>query len=136
MKKLLILLFLLITTPSFADWKYVITTADDTADYYIDMDQIRKEGGLVYFWALTNLKKPDSGGDLSYIYLVQGDCKLFRVIFSGILHRASKTFFYDKIKWGGGNSSIFTRSYVFKIQFEFRRIFKCNFIFLFKAYWV
>lgn len=35
--------------------------------------------------------------------------KLFRVIFSGILHRASKTFFYDKIKWGGGNSSIFTK---------------------------
>ena len=81
MKKLLIVLLLLITTPSFADWKYVVTTADDTADYYIDMDQIRKEGGLVYFWALTNLKKPDSTGDLSYIFLVQGDCKLFRVIF-------------------------------------------------------
>ena len=81
MKKLLIIFSLLITTPSFADWKYVTTTADDTADYYIDMDQIRKEGGLVYYWGLTNLKKPDSGGDLSYVYLVQGDCKLFRVIF-------------------------------------------------------
>ncbi len=34
---------------------------------------------------------------------------LFRTIFSGILHRASKTFFYDKIKLGGGNSSIFTK---------------------------
>jgi len=30
-------------------------------------------------------------------------------IFSGILARASKTFFYDKAKWGGGNSSIFTK---------------------------
>lgn len=34
---------------------------------------------------------------------------LFLSIFSGILHRASKTFFYDKLKWGGGNSSIFTK---------------------------
>ncbi|MFH1311510.1 MAG: DNA methyltransferase [Nanoarchaeota archaeon] len=33
----------------------------------------------------------------------------FRGIFSGILHRASKTFFYDKLKWGGGNSGIFTK---------------------------
>lgn len=33
----------------------------------------------------------------------------FRGLFSGIIHRASKTFFYDKIKWGGGNSSIFTK---------------------------
>ena len=39
MKKLLIVLLLLITTPSFADWKFVVTTEDDTADYYIDMDQ-------------------------------------------------------------------------------------------------
>ena len=35
--------------------------------------------------------------------------KFFLFIFSGILHRASKTFFYDKAKWGGGNSSIFTK---------------------------
>jgi DNA modification methylase len=33
----------------------------------------------------------------------------FRGIFSGILHRASRTFFYDKLNWGGGNSSIFTK---------------------------
>ena len=33
----------------------------------------------------------------------------FRGVFSGIIHRSSKTFFYDKIKWGGGNSSIFTK---------------------------
>ena len=32
-----------------------------------------------------------------------------RFIFSGILARASKTFFYDRAKWGGGNSSIFTK---------------------------
>lgn len=32
-----------------------------------------------------------------------------RFIFSGMLARASKTFFYDKAKWGGGNSSIFTK---------------------------
>lgn len=35
--------------------------------------------------------------------------RLLRGIFSGILHRASKTFFYDKLNWGGGNSSIFTK---------------------------
>ena len=35
--------------------------------------------------------------------------ELFRGIFSGLLHRASRTFFYDKLNWGGGNSSIFTK---------------------------
>ena len=33
----------------------------------------------------------------------------FRGVFSGMLHRASRTFFYDKLNWGGGNSSIFTK---------------------------
>ena len=33
----------------------------------------------------------------------------FLLVFSGMLHRASKTFFYDKANWGGGNSSIFTK---------------------------
>jgi len=32
-----------------------------------------------------------------------------KFVFSGILHRASRTYFYDKAKWGGGNSSIFTK---------------------------
>ncbi len=42
--------------------------------------------------------------------LDEGSSKNFLLfIFSGILHRASKTFFYDKAKWGGGNSSIFTK---------------------------
>jgi len=35
--------------------------------------------------------------------------EFFMIVFSGMLHRASKTFFYDKAKWGGGNSSIFTK---------------------------
>ena len=46
--------------------------------YYVDFEKIRKHGGYVYFWEMSNYLKPRHG-DLSAIMYKQGDCKLIRV---------------------------------------------------------
>ena len=47
--------------------------------FYWDFDRIRKHGGYVYFWWLSDLRKPSKNGYLSYEHYYQGDCKLFRL---------------------------------------------------------
>ena len=81
MRKFLSILLLFFSTPSFADWDLVASAADNTSDHYIDLDQIRKEGGFIHFWTLTDLKIPDGDGDLSYVNFVLGDCELFRIMY-------------------------------------------------------
>ena len=51
---------------------------NDGRIYYVDYERIRKHGGYVYWWKVTDLLKPDKDGDLSYKKYYQGDCKLFR----------------------------------------------------------
>ena len=46
--------------------------------YYVDFKRIRKHGGFVYWWELTDYLKPTRDGDLSSKVYLQGDCKLFR----------------------------------------------------------
>ena len=46
--------------------------------YYVDFERIRKHGGYVYWWSLTDYLKPDKSGHLSNKQYYQGDCKLFR----------------------------------------------------------
>ena len=81
MKKFLTILLLLLAAPSFADWDLVGTAENGTPSSYIDLDQIRKEGGFIHFWNLSDLKQPDSDGDLSYLTFVLGDCKSFRLMY-------------------------------------------------------
>ena len=50
----------------------------------MDFERIRKHGGYVYWWELTDLIKPDKDGDFSYKGYHQGDCKLFRVKYLSI----------------------------------------------------
>ena len=58
MKKLLLiftLLFstLMFSTPSYGEWTKVISNkSGDT--YYVDFERIRKHGGYVYFWLISN----------------------------------------------------------------------------------
>ena len=82
MKKITIIFTLLFSTvmfssPSYAEWTEVGSSVGGTT-FYVDFDRIRKHGGYVYFWILTDSLKPDNFGDLSSKLYRQGDCKLFR----------------------------------------------------------
>jgi hypothetical protein len=74
------------SSPSFADWKRVISSVDGNT-FYVDFERIRKVDGFVYFWDLQDYPKPNSLGYLSFKGYTQGDCKLFRSRFlSGSFH--------------------------------------------------
>ena len=78
MKKLLVLLFSIIfSSTGFADWIFSSEDISQTK-FYFDTERIRKHDGYVYFWALSDLLKPDKDGDLSYTAYFQGDCGVFR----------------------------------------------------------
>jgi hypothetical protein len=56
--------------------------------FYVDFERIRKHGGYVYWWGLTDYLKPTKYGDLSYKTYRQGDCKLFRYkSLTGVSHK-------------------------------------------------
>ena len=83
MKKLLLiftLLFstLLFSTPSYAEWTKVASIKNGADTFYVDFERIRKHGGYIYFWELTDYLKPEHGVLSAKVYR-EGDCKLFRL---------------------------------------------------------
>ena len=83
MKKLLLiftLLFstLMFSTPSYGEWTKVSSTLNGAHTFYVDFDRIRKHGGYVFWWGLSDYLKPSPTGRLSGKIYNQGDCKLFR----------------------------------------------------------
>ena len=65
------------SSTSFAGWTKV--SENDTGDtYYVDFERIRKHGGYVYWWDLTDYLKTTEYGQLSGKIYKQGDCNLFR----------------------------------------------------------
>lgn len=93
------------TSSSFAEWTEIGRSLGGEITY-IDFNRIRKHDGLVYFWVLEDLLKPDREGDLSYRNYVQGDCKVFRLRYlSGNYHKApmgtgpSRTFNPQNPQW-------------------------------------
>ena len=77
---LTVLVLSLLSTPVFADWTQVgVNVSGDT--FYVDFERIRKHGGYVYYWRLSDYLKPTKFGDLSAKIYHQGDCKLFRYKF-------------------------------------------------------
>ena len=92
MKKISIILTFLFSTvmfssPSYAEWTKVgISVKGNT--FYVDFERIRKQGGFVYFWVLSDYLKPWESGILSTKSYYQGDCMLFRFkILSGSFHK-------------------------------------------------
>ena len=89
MRKLLALTVLVLTvlsTPVFADWTKVEENVHGDT-FYVDFERIRKHGGYVYWWDLTDYLKPKIG-DLSGKTYKQGDCKLFRFkVLSNSFHK-------------------------------------------------
>ena len=105
MRKLTILFILLFSTvmfssPSYAEWTKVGTSVDGDA-LYVDFERIRKHGGYVYWWRLSDYLKPNSLGDLSVKVYQQGDCKLFRY--------KSLSYSWHKEPMGGGTGLIDNR---------------------------
>ena len=67
----------LFSSPSSAAWTEVADNLKGDI-FYLDYDRIRKHGGYVYYWHLSDYLKPTKYGDLSTKIYSQGDCKLFR----------------------------------------------------------
>jgi hypothetical protein len=73
---------LMFSSTSFAGWTQVTEGLGDTYSgdiYYVDFERIRKHGGSVYWWQLSDLIKPDEDGYFSYKAYHQGDYISFRV---------------------------------------------------------
>jgi len=68
--------------------------------FYVDFERMRKHGGYVYFWSLTDNLKPTKHEVLSVKVFRQGDCRLFR-------YKVLSVSFY-KEPMGGGNGNPFT----------------------------
>ena len=66
------------SSPSYSEWTQVTEGVTSGSVFYTDFERIRKHGGYVYWWGLTDLLKPNEHGDLSAKRYKQGDCKLFR----------------------------------------------------------
>ena len=91
MKKLTLISTLIFSvmfsSTSFAEWKKVSKNVKENT-YYVDFERIRKHGGYVYFWRLSDYLKPSPQGSLSVKIYNQGDCKLFRFkILSASFHK-------------------------------------------------
>lgn len=86
MKKLTLIVTLLFSTvmfssTSFAGWTKVMTANHVSDTYYVDFERIRKHGGFVYFWSLSDFLKPLMEEYLSERTYYQGDCGRFRYIY-------------------------------------------------------
>ena len=81
MKTLLTIFTLVFTvmfsSTSFGGWTKVGEGVDGTT-FYVDFARIRKHGGYVYYWELSDFLKPDKYENLSLKLYFQGDCNLFR----------------------------------------------------------
>ena len=102
MKKLLLIFTLLLSTlmfstPSYAEWTKV-SRGEDGVISYVDFERIRKHGGYVYFWKLTDYLKLTKYGVLSNQMYKQGDCKVFRY--------KVLSFSFHKEPMGGGTGHV------------------------------
>ena len=67
------------SSTSYAGWTKV-SFLDEGVNFYVDFERIRKHGGYIYYWSLSDYLKPSPEGNLSAKSYTQGDCKLFRAM--------------------------------------------------------
>ena len=73
MKSIICTMLLLLSINAFAyNWKKV-SEYKDRDSFYIDVDNIKKRDGFVYYWVLSNYLEPIDG-DYSYISKLKVDC--------------------------------------------------------------
>ena len=100
MKKLILILLLstvMFSSSSYAEWTKVSENVNGST-FYVDFERIRKHGGYVYWWDLTDLLKPILTGVLSAKIYKQGDCKLFRF--------KNLSYSFHKEPMGGGTGDV------------------------------
>jgi hypothetical protein len=74
MKKLIILLFAILTSfNSYGEWK-VLSLNKNGDTFYIDVDRIKEHKGYADYWGLRNAFKPNKYGDMSSSLHYQADC--------------------------------------------------------------
>ena len=73
---LLILICLLVSTPSFGKWKKFAMS--EGSSFYIYEESIKKIDGFHYVWVLHDYPKPTDTGVLSSKVYFQIDCKILR----------------------------------------------------------
>ena len=78
MKKLLgiLVLSLFFSSSAYAEWTRISKTSmGDT--YYVDFENIKIEGKLIYHWELMDYGKPSKNGDLSHKIFLILDCNTY-----------------------------------------------------------
>jgi hypothetical protein len=75
-----------------------VSESVDGYTFYVDFERIRKHGGYVYWWDLTDYLKPTQPGHLSSKIYNQGDCKSFR--------RKGLSYSFHKEPMGGGTGDV------------------------------
>ena len=74
MKVILFTTLLLFSINGFAqNWEFVVKSKDGDT-FYIDIDNIKKHKGLVYYWSMVDLLEPSEYGDYSAISKFKVDC--------------------------------------------------------------
>ena len=86
---------MIFSSTSFAEWTEVTQNVSGVK-HYVDFERIRKVDGYIYYWILEDYGKPDKDGVFSEKLYVQGDCKLFRVMY------LSSSFYKEPM--GGGST--------------------------------
>lgn len=74
MKPFLVSLLMLIASPAWAEWTYVVSSASGD-ERFIDMETIRKEGNVRKVWQLINFANPNQYGWNSQRGRIEIDCK-------------------------------------------------------------
>tara|TARA_Y100000992_G_scaffold80978_1_gene51524 strand:- start:638 stop:1036 length:399 start_codon:yes stop_codon:yes gene_type:complete len=57
MKYILALLFILISTNSYADWKKIVANQDGSVEHFVDFDTYKKINNEIFVWELVNYHK-------------------------------------------------------------------------------
>ena len=75
MKKLIFSLLMFISCSVWAEWVLVVESADGNTTSYVDPATIRREGTLLKYWTLTDLKVRSKKGYMSWRSREELDCK-------------------------------------------------------------
>ena len=75
MKKLIFALLIFISCTVWAEWVLVVESADGNTTSYVDPTTIKREGTLLKYWTLTDLKVRSKKGYMSFRSREELDCK-------------------------------------------------------------
>ena len=100
MKKIIFAFLMFISCSVWAEWVLIARSANGNTTHYVDPATIRREGTLLKYWALTDLKVRDNFGDMSKRLRVELDCKKERY------KMTSLTSFRDSMLEGSVTSSL------------------------------